>query len=365
MLIADTSVAVPKLMRAAVYRGRGSIAVETVPTPQAGPGELLVRVESCGVCHTDLKKVEHDLLPPPRIFGHEMAGVVAAVGEGVRTFQPGQPVVAFHHSPCSDCFYCRRRLYAQCATYKRVGITAGFEPAGGGFSEYVRVMDWIVRRGVIPVPDGVPLDRACFVEPVNTCLKAVRQLALEPGELVVVLGQGPIGLIFTMLARRAGAVVVATDMIARRRELAARMGAAAAWDPRDTDIVKEVASMTGGRGGDVVIVAVSAPGITGQAIACSRPGSRILLFSQTSHRERIEMSGADICVGERLVLGSYSASVDLQEESARLVFSGELPLEDLISHRFPLDRIREGIDIALHPDEQSLKIVIQPQRRTS
>ena len=350
-------------MRAAVYKGRSRVSVESVPTPEVGPGELLVRVESCGICHTDLKKVEHDLLPPPRIFGHEMAGVVAAAGEGVDGFEPGQPVVAFHHIPCSQCFYCLRKLYAQCPTYKRVGVTAGFEPAGGGFSEYVRVMDWIVRRGVVRVPEGVPLDRACFVEPVNTCLKAVEQIELEPGELVAILGQGPIGLMFTMLATRSGATIVGTDMIARRRELALRMGATAAWDPRDTDVVKQVASMSEGRGADAVIVATSAPGITDQAIACSRPGSRILLFSQTSHQERIAMSGADICVGERRILGSYSASVDLQDESARLVFGGELPLEELISHHFPLERIREGIDMALHPDEQSLKIVIQPQRR--
>jgi L-iditol 2-dehydrogenase len=272
-------------------------------------------------------------------------------------------VAVFHHIPCSHCFYCRRKLYAQCQTYKRVGVTAGYEPAGGGFSEYVRVMDWIVRRGVVRIPDGVSFDRACFVEPINTCLKAVEQIELEPDELVLILGQGPIGLMFTMLARRKGARIVATDMIGRRRDLSFEMGAMEAWDPRDTDVVKQVASISEGRGADAVIVAASGPGIEEQAMACSRPGSRILLFSQTSHQERIEMSGADICVGERRIIGSYSASIDLQEESARLVFSGELPVERLISHRIPLEEIRRGIDLALHPDEQSLKIVVQPQRR--
>jgi L-iditol 2-dehydrogenase len=351
-------------MRAAVYRGKGTITVESVPTPRPGPGEILVRVEACGICHTDLKKVEHGLLPPPRIFGHETAGIVAEVGEGVEAFRPGDAVAVFHHIPCQQCFYCRRKLYAQCATYKRVGVTAGFEPAGGGFSEYVRVMDWIVRRGVVRVPDGVPLDRACLIEPLNTCLKAVELLRLEPGELVAVLGQGPIGLMFTMLARRAGAVVVATDRIGRRRDLSARVGAAAAWDPGDIDLAQQTAAMSEGRGADAVIVAASAPGITAAALACSRPGARILLFSQTSHQERIEMSGADICVGERQILGCYSASVDLQEASAKLVFDGELPLESLISHRLPLEEISRGIDLALHPDEQSLKIVIEPRWRS-
>lgn len=349
-------------MRAAVYRGNGTIAVEEIPAPQIGPGELLIRVEACGICHTDLKKVEHDLLPPPRVFGHETAGTVAAVGEGVKGFATGERVVAFHHIPCLQCFYCERKLYAQCATYKKVGITAGFEPAGGGFSQYVRVMDWIVRRGVEKFPDTVPFDRASLVEPLNTCHKAVVQMDPQPGEVAMILGQGPIGLLFTMLVKRTGARMITTDTMPSRRELSLRFGALESWDPRSAAAEKTVRAMTEGRGADLVIVAASAPGIVEHALRCSRPGSRILLFAQTSHQERVELSGADVCVGERVILGCYSASVDLQKESARLVFSGELPVEDLISHRLPLDKIRTGIDMALHPDEKSLKIVIQPQR---
>src|SRR5437868_6356405 len=178
-------------MRAAVYTGQSTVSVETVSTPQIGPGELLIRVESCGICHTDLKKIEYDLLTPPRIYGHETAGVVAEVGKGVRRFSPGDRVLVFHHIPCGACFYCEHKLYAQCPVYKRVGVTAGYEPAGGGFSQYVRVMDWIVERGVEKIPDGVPFERASFVEPVNTCLKAVVQCAPEPGEVVLIIGQGP------------------------------------------------------------------------------------------------------------------------------------------------------------------------------
>jgi L-iditol 2-dehydrogenase len=358
----DSDFSVPATMRAAVYRGDSAIAIQMLPTPEIGPGELLVRVESCGICHTDLKKVEHNLLPPPRVFGHETAGVVVRTGAGAGDFAVGDNVIVFHHVPCRECFYCRRKLYAQCPTYKKVGVTAGFEPAGGGFSQYVRVMDWIVRQGVEKFADGVPFDRACFVEPVNTCLKAVVRMDPRPEELAVILGQGPIGLLFTMLVRRTGARVVATDTIARRRELALRFGAEQAWDPRTAAIEPRVAGRTEGRGADLVIVAASAPGLVEQAVRCSRPGSRILLFSQTSHQEKVELSGADICVGERTLLGCYSASIDLQTESARLVFSGELPVEDLISHRLPLESIEFGIQLALHPDEEALKIIVQPQR---
>lgn len=349
-------------MRAAVYTGQSAIAVQSIPVPAIGPGELLVRVESCGICHTDLKKIEYNLLPPPRIYGHETAGVVVDVGAGVTAFAPGDRVIAFHHIPCMECFYCRRKLYAQCPVYKKVGVTAGFEPAGGGFSQYVRVMDWIVRRGVEKIPEGVSFDRASFVEPLNTCLKGVVQADPQPGETVVVLGQGPIGLLFTMLLKRTGARILATDTMPARRALSVRFGAQAAYDPTDSGMLADIAKDTDGRGADVVIVAASARGIVEQAVRSTRPGGRVLLFAQTSHQERIEVSGADICMGERVLFGSYSASVDLQKESAELVFSGELPVEDLITHRLPLDQISTGFEMALHPDENSLKIIVQPQR---
>ena len=353
---------IPASMKAAVYQGSHTVAVENVTVPGIGPGELLVKVESCGICHTDLKKIEYDLLPGPRIYGHETAGTVVAAGAGVTNCRPGDRVIAFHHIPCSNCFYCDRKLYAQCPVYKKVGITAGFEPAGGGFAQYIRVMDWIVQRGVEKIPDGVSFDRACFVEPVNTCLKAVVQCDPQPGDCVVVMGQGPIGLLFTSLVQRRGADILVTDTIARRRELAVKFGAAEAWNPKTTDVVANVKARSGGRGADLVIVATSAPGLIEQAVRSSRPGSRILLFSQTSDKERIEVSGADICVGERIIFGSYSASVDLQKESADLVFSGALPVEELISHRVPLNEISAGFDLARHPDEVSLKIIVQPQR---
>lgn len=349
-------------MRAAVYVGQSRVEVQEVPVPSIGRGEILVRVEACGICHTDLKKVEHDLLPAPRIYGHETAGVVAAVGEGVTKFVPGDRVVAFHHIPCRDCFYCQRKLYAQCETYKKVGITAGFEPAGGGFAQYVRVMDWIVRDGVEKIPDGVSFEVASFVEPVNTCLKAAVEMNPQPGDLVLVQGQGPIGLIFTMLAKRAGARVVATDAIPERLALARRFGAECAWDPRTTDVAAECRRLSGGRGADQVFVAASVRGIVDEALRATRPGAKVLLFAQTSDTERIELSGADICKGERTLLGVYSASVDLQAESARLVFSGDLPVGELVSHSLPLNEIREGIHLALHPDGKSLKIMVQPQR---
>jgi len=138
---------IPATMRAAVYRGINDVRMEEVQVPEIGRGEILLRVHTCGICGTDLKKIATGSHTAPRIFGHETAGVVARVGEGVRKFGVGDRVVVFHHIPCGECFYCHHKTFAQCATYKKVGCTAGFDPSGGGFAEYVRVMDWIVEKG--------------------------------------------------------------------------------------------------------------------------------------------------------------------------------------------------------------------------
>ena len=353
---------VPETMHAAVYVGGGNVEVRSIPTPRVGLNEVLIRVESCGICHTDLKKIEQNLLAPPRVFGHETAGVIAAAGENVTKFAVGDRVIVFHHVPCSQCFYCERRLYAQCPGYKRVGVTAGYEAAGGGFAQYVRVLDWVVERGIELIPDGVSFDQASWVEPVNTCLKGTELLNTRPGEVVAVLGQGPIGLVFTMLLRNLGVQVFASDTFESRRRVASRLGASA-YDPRGGSLESALRSATAGRGADCVILATNAPDLLQQALQISRPGAKILLFAQTSSKERIEFSGSDVCVNERVLLGSYSADIDLQAESAKLVFSGRLPLEELISDRFPLSEIKTGMAIAQRPRENSLKVVIHPQER--
>jgi L-iditol 2-dehydrogenase len=354
---------IPDHMSASVYRGQSRVNVEQIPVPVIGAGELLVRVEACGICHTDLKKIQYDLLPPPRVYGHETAGVVVAAGQDVLEFAPGDRVCLFHHIPCQECFYCRHGDYAQCATYKRVGITAGFEPAGGGFAQYVRVMDWVVRRGVVRLPDHVSFDRASFVEPVNTCLKALAKAAVRPDETVLILGQGPIGLLFTMLLRRNGIEgLYATDRIPARLEASRRLGTQEAWDPGETDVSARMRALTEGRGADVVIVAASAPEIVEQAVDASRPGARILLFAQTSVQESFALAGASICVAERTLFGSYSASIDLQQESADIVWENGFPVEDLISHRLPLAEMEQGMRIACHPANGSLKLIVHPQR---
>ena len=353
--------AIPATMTAAVYRGRNDVRIETVPVPEIGPGEVLVRVHTCGVCGTDLKKIATGSHSAPRIFGHETTGMIAAVGAGVRGFEVGDRVMAFHHIPCGECYYCRHKVFAQCPVYKRVGCTAGFEPAGGGFAEYVRVMDWIVARGLIKIPDDVSYEQASFIEPVNTCMKGIETLRLVPGETAVVVGQGPIGLILAHLAKRAGARVITSDLYAARLRIAKSLGIVDTIDASRTETVQRVRELTEGRGADAVILAVAANQLVRPALEATRPGGRTMLFAQTVRGE-VGIDPAAICVDEKSLVGSYSASVDLQPESVRFVFGRELDLRRLISHRFPLSRAVEALQLAAQPRAHSLKIVVQPDK---
>jgi len=357
--ISDADRTIPATMQAAVYRGVNDVRVETVPVPQIGHGELLVRVHTCGICGTDLKKIATGSHAAPRIFGHETSGVVAAVDPGVTRFSPGDRVVVFHHIPCGNCFYCLHKTFAQCETYKQVGCTAGFEPAGGGFAEYVRVMDWIVERGTVRIADGISFEQACFVEPVNTCLKGIENLRLSQGETVLAIGQGPIGIILSVLAKRAGARVITSDLYAQRLTISKLFGLQNTIDASRTDTVKAVREQTDGRGADAAIVAVGSNALIRTAMDAVRPGGRVLLFAQTARGEAT-IDPAAVCVDEKTLLGSYSASIELQEESVRFVMNREMDLEKLISHRFALSRSPEALHLAAHPQPDSMKIVIQP-----
>jgi L-iditol 2-dehydrogenase len=365
---------IPQTMRAAVYRGINDVRVETVPVPvnadgTIDAGEVLVRIDTCGICGTDLKKIHSGSHAAPRIFGHEMAGTIVRVGAGVEHFAIGDRVMAYHHIPCGECYYCRKQTFAQCETYKKVGCTAGFAPAGGGFAEYIRVADWIIGKpgktaGLIRIPDDIPFEQASFIEPVNTCFKAVRLLNLKPDETVLVIGQGPIGILIAALARRTGATVLTSDLYAERHAVAAKFGLNHPLDARG-DVVAAAKVATEGRGADVALVAVGSDALIRVAMDAVRPGGRVMLFAATQHGEAI-FDPAAVCMDEKTLMGSYSASVAINDAVAELVFEGyrdgSFDLTQLVSHRFSLEQSVAAIDLASNPQASSMKILIQPQR---
>jgi L-iditol 2-dehydrogenase len=358
----------PRTMQAAVYRDIDEVRTETIAVPEIGMGEVLVRIDTCGICGTDLKKIHTGSHAAPRVFGHEIAGTIAAVGDGVRGFAVGDRVMAFHHIPCGVCFYCRKKTFAQCETYKKVGTTAGLgAAAGGGFAQYIRVMDWIVGDGATPaglirVPDDIPFEQAAFIEPVNTCFKAIRLLELEPDDTVLVIGQGSIGILLAALARQTGATVLTSDMYPERYAIGAQYGVDHPLDARG-DVVAACKAVTEGRGADVALVAVGADALIATAMAAIRPGGRVMLFASTQHGTAA-FDPAAVCMDEKTLMGSYSASVAIQQEGIDLVFdgyrSGKLDLTKLISHRFSLEDAAKAIELASHPVADSMKIVLKP-----
>lgn len=346
-------------MRAVVYRGPNDLCLETVPVPGIRPGELLVKVAACGVCPTDIKKIQYGTVPPPRIFGHETAGTVVRVGARARGFRPGERVALHHHVPCLECHACRHRAFAQCAQYKRTGVTAGFEPAGGGYAEYVRVLPFVLS-GVVKIPARNSFAEGAMLEPVNTVLKAVKRLALLHGDKVLVVGQGPIGLMFTRLLVLAGMDVLATDLLETRLRLARQLGAKEVQSPQSKvgELGEMVERFTRGRGLDAVVMAVPSVPAMLEARQLLRGGGQTLLFSNTRRGDVAELDLASVCVDEKDLIGSYSADLLLQEEVARLVFSRKMDMRRLVTHEFPLEQTAAAVDLAAHPTENSLKIVV-------
>ena len=366
-------------MRAVVYRGPNDLRLESVPVPRIGPRELLVKVAVCGVCPTDIKKIQFGTVPPPRIFGHETAGTIVRVGARVGQFKVGDRVALHHHVPCLDCHACRHRAFAQCPQYKRTGITAGFEPAGGGYAEYVRVMPFVLP-GVVEIPRGNSFLEGAMLEPVNTVLKAVKRLALLPGDTVLVAGQGPIGLMFTRLLALRGVTVVATDQLESRLDLACQFGARCTFavptrgrqkeaagraeagvTPRASparSLAQLVQRVTAGRGLDAAAIAVPLAAVVREAQALVRGGGQVLIFSHTRRGQAASLDLAAICVDEKDLLGSYSSDFLLQAEVARLVFSRRLDARRLVTHQFPLEQTAAAIALASHPGADSLKTVV-------
>lgn len=347
---------IPKTMQAVVYRGPRDLRLEQVPVPRTGANELLVCVATCGVCPTDIKKIHYGTVPPPRVFGHETAGTIVKLGALVRGFRVGDRVALHHHVPCLDCHACRHRAFAQCQTYKRTGITAGFEPAGGGYAEYVRVMPFVLP-GVVKIPARNSFEEGAMLEPVNTVLKAVERLNLLPGDRVMVAGQGPIGLMFTRLLALRGIRVLATDLLENRLKLARRLGAKWASKP---DAVHQLSTINHQlpSGFDAVIVAVPVDALVKQSFELLRGGGQVLLFAHTKRGAETPVDLARICVDEVDLIGSYSADFTLQKQVARLVFSRQLDVRPLITHRFPLAETAAAVELASHPTPESLKILV-------
>lgn len=348
-------------MKAQVYRGINHLNYEEVPVPELQADEVLVQVQVVGLCQSDIKKIRYPLYEPPRIYGHETAGVIAAIGRDISNWKVGQRVVVMHHIPCMRCGYCMNDNFSMCETYKNITTTAGFIPSGGGFAEYVKVPGHIVRNGgLILIPEGVSFEQASFVEPTNCCLKAVKKAEVSPGETVLVTGAGPIGLMFIMLVKYLGATAIATDLLPSRIEKAISVGAEAAFDARDSDLVTKVHALTGGMGVDTTLLAVPSEKAFFQALDCTRKGGKILFFAEFPDEVEIPINPNILYRREVDLMGSYSSSYRLQSLATDIVFNGRIDVEALISDRYPLQKLPDAVEQACNPTPNTYKILLYP-----
>jgi L-iditol 2-dehydrogenase len=348
-------------MKAQVFRGVNQLSYEEIPLPEIASDEVLVQVRVVGLCQSDIKKIKYPLYEPPRIFGHETAGTIAAVGSEVKNWQVGDRIVVLHHIPCMHCAYCLNENFSMCEVYKNITTTAGFSPSGGGFAEYVKVPGHIVRNGgLIQIPDEISFEQASFVEPTNCCLKAVKKAQIQPGQTVLVTGAGPIGLMFIMLVNYFGGRAIATDLIPSRIEKALSVGAEAAFDARDPELPQKIKAMTQGMGVDTSLLAVPSDKAFFQALDCTRKGGKILFFAEFPDEVEIPINPNILYRREIDLMGSYSSSYRVQALAAEIVFNRRIDVDALISDRYPLKDLAEAVDRAVAPTPETYKILIYP-----
>jgi len=342
-------------MRVAMYYSNRDVRLEEMSVPQIGPGEVLMRVEASGICGTDLLEW-YRLHKAPLVLGHEVAGVVAAVGKSVKRYKVGDRICAAHHVPCNTCHYCLSGHHTVCDTLRRTN----FDP--GGFAEYVRLPRINVEQGVFPLPDQVSFEEATFVEPLACVLRGQRLARLQPGQTVLVIGSGVAGLLHIQLARISGvAYIIATDVVDYRLEAARKFGADVAVQAKDytPDYVRRAAD---GRLADLVVLCSGATSAINQALESVERGGTVLFFAPTEPRVNVPISVNDVFWRNEITLmSSYGGSPADYAAALELIQAGKIRVREMITHGLGLAETGLGFQLVAQAQD-SLKVVIEPQR---
>jgi len=345
-------------MRVAMYYNNHDVRLEEMPTPQISPGELLVRVEACGICGSDVMEwYRRDRAP--LVLGHEIGGQIVAVGDGVERYKEGDRVTAAHHVPCNTCHYCLSGHHTVCNTLRKTN----FDP--GGFAEYIRLPAINVDRGVFLLPDEISYEEATFIEPLACVMRGQRLAHMQPGYSVLVVGSGTTGLLHVQLARALGArCVVATDTVDYRLEAARRFGADATIHAKE-DLPVRLRQVNQDHLADLVIVCTGATSAIAQALQSVERGGTVLFFAPTNPGVTIPFSINDLLWGNDITLTtSYAGSpadyiAALQLIQARRV--RRVHVDEMVSHRLGLAKAEEGFRLVADA-QNSIKVIIGPQR---
>jgi L-iditol 2-dehydrogenase len=335
-------------MRAITYHQHDDIRLEEVPIPTIGSGELLVRVTGCGLCGSDLLKIQQRAAPPVKL-GHELTGVVVEDGFGVNRFTSGQRVVVAHHVPCGECHYCQRGNVSMCAAFK----SSNLDPCG--FAEYVRVPSEHVKHVTLTLPGALTDEEGSFTEPLACVVRAVRRSELQAGDLAVVVGLGTVGLMMTQTFRASGVEVLGLDVLPERIAFASEYGVSAG-NAMEPDLREHVRALSDGRGADLVMLTTGGEAAFRQALDLVRAGGAVHLFAATPGAlAEIELD--EVYHRELTFQATYSSSPDDLRAALDLLASGKVRVDGLYSHRLPLDRFAEGV--ALFTSRQARKVYFE------
>jgi L-iditol 2-dehydrogenase len=327
----------------------GDIRVEQSARPEVGPDDILVRASACGICSGDIMPW-YIRRKAPLVLGHEPVGVVEEAGAAVRGFRPGERVFVHHHAPCFGCAACRRGEYVQCATWRATSITPG------GMAEYFLVSAEN-QRDTLRLPDDVADIDGVLVEPAACVVKSIRRSGLKPGETILVIGLGIMGMMHVKLARHRGAgLVIGADLFESRASLAKALGADIGLVVSGDDLAEQIRQITDGAMADVVIVGPGTARALTAGIAAAGKGATVVQFTATPPEEEMLVRPHDLYFNETRLIPSYSCGPDDTREALELVRRGVLSARELVTHRFPLARICEAYDQAQKPD--SLKVVV-------
>jgi L-iditol 2-dehydrogenase len=342
-------------MRIAMYYSNQDVRLEEMPTPQIGPGEVLIRVEASGICGTDLLEW-YRLHKAPLVLGHEVAGVIAAVGEGVEPYKVGDRICAAHHVPCNTCHYCLSGHHTVCDTLRRTN----FDP--GGFAEHLRLPHINVEQGIFPLPDAISFEEATFVEPLACVLRGQRLAHLQPGQSVLVIGSGVAGLLHIQLARTSGAsYIIATDIVDYRLEAARKFGADVAVHAEEynPDYLRQAVD---GRLADLVVICNGATSAIVQALESVERGGTVLFFAPTEPGVTVPISVNDLFWRNEITLtSSYAGSPADYAAALELIQSGKIRVREMVTHRLGLAETGLGFQLVAQAQD-SLKVIIEPQK---
>ncbi len=338
-------------MLAVEYHSNEDVRVVEMPVPQIGPGELLVQMQACGLCASDV--MEWYMRPRAPLYpGHEPVGIVAEVGAGVPQFSVGQRVFMHHHVPCMVCHYCRRGSYSQCATFRATRLYPG------GLAAYIRVPALNVQLDVLPLPDALSFEAATLIEPLACCVRGIKRAALQPGDSVLILGAGSNGQMLAQLAHQRGALrVIVVDPVAYRSQRALENGADYALDPGMKELSEQIAAVNDGRKPDTVIVTPSTISAMQQGLELVGPGGTVLLFAPPPPEIELPVVANTLFFQEISLRTSYSAGPHETRQALDLLSSGRIRAESIITHRFALRDAAQAFRLVARPGD-ALKAVI-------